>query len=94
MITLCTITLSSILFVLITSYFTSNFYTAPSRFGALRGLIFSGVLSLFSRLKSAFSYLITSLILFLLVVNVCGNIPLMNIGSMYYFITCSVSLSI
>lgn len=94
MITLITITFSSVLISLFISSTSSNFYFGPNRFTVARSLLVSFVKSLFVGLSAVFSTLLSALMLFLLVINVAGNIPIINIGSLYYFVTCSISLTL
>lgn len=86
-------TLSSVLFLglLLLNMLFSQLFIAPTRYSVLFKLLLSGVRSLASGI---YSHFVVSFLMTLLVLNLLGNIPGFSVPTMFYFFTCSVSLTI
>lgn len=80
----------SLVFLNLTS---STLFISPNRYSAFYNFLTSSIKSLIPS-SNLYTYLFSTFLLSLLLINVLGNVPGLNIPSLYYFFTCSLSLTI
>lgn len=79
------------IFLLLNSAF-SCYYSLPTRNSVTFSSIY-GLIDIYSK-SLILSYIFFSLLIILAVINFSGNVPGFSIPSLYYFYTCSVSISL
>lgn len=68
-----------------------SYYTSHSRYSVAYRLVSRQLLSMTT---SVYKYLFASLLLFILLVNLAGNIPGFVVGTMYYYFTSTLSIRV